>query len=60
MGLNKKVEEIRKKSANPNIEGEEAPNVRTDREGTSDVPASRQSAIRPKESKKKDRDPSNK
>ena len=33
---------------NPNIAGEKAPNVRTDRMGTSDVPATRQKSITPK------------
>ena len=35
-------------SKNPNLQGEKAPNVRTDRVGTSDVPATRQNAITPK------------
>lgn len=39
--------ELRDK-ANPNKKGEKAPNVRTDRMGTSDVPATRQKSETPK------------
>lgn len=39
--------ELRDKK-NPNIKGEEAPNVRTDRVGTSNVPATEQKDITPK------------
>lgn len=52
MGINKRIKELREESQNPNIKGEDAINVKTDQEGTSDVPAIRQSAIRPKEAKK--------
>lgn len=37
---------------NPNIKGEKAPNVRTDRMGTSDVPATKQKDITPKAKEK--------
>lgn len=33
---------------NPNVKGEKAPNVRTDRMGTAEVPATRQKSITPK------------
>ncbi|EMR01588.1 hypothetical protein [Cesiribacter andamanensis] len=36
------------KEQNPNLKGETAPNVRTERMGTSDVPASRQKDNSPK------------
>ena len=48
--------ELRNKK-NPNIEGEEAPNVRTDRVGTSDVPATRQKDITPKGKKEDQNSP---
>ena len=43
---------------NPNIKGEKAPNVRTDRMGTSDVPATEQKSISPKAKEDKDANPS--
>lgn len=39
--------ELRDK-VNPNVKGEKAPNVRTDRMGTADVPATRQKNDAPK------------
>ena len=62
-GRDKHVNESEVKSgklreeANPNIKGEKAPNVRTDRMGTSDVPATRQKSITPKGKQDEDTDP---
>ncbi|WP_224997987.1 hypothetical protein [Cesiribacter sp. SM1] len=53
-GRDKHVNESEVKSGelrdniNPNVKGEKAPNVRTDRMGTSEVPATRQKSISPK------------
>lgn len=60
-GRDKHVNEAEVKSgelrdnANPNLKGDKAPNVRTDRVGAADVPAIRQNAITPK-GKKEDRE----
>ena len=55
MGVNEEIKK-RREDFNPNIKGDPALNVRTDEEGTADVPATEQNEPDPKH--KDNRDPS--
>ncbi len=57
MGVNDKIKKKRE-GFNPNIKGDPSLNVRTDEEGTSNVPSTKQKDITPKKKEKENRDPS--
>jgi hypothetical protein len=52
-GINEKIQK-RREGFNPNTKGDPSLNVRTDEEGTADVPATEQKSITPKDKNKKD------
>ena len=54
MSVNDKIREKRK-GFNPNIKGDPSLNVRTDQEGTADVPATEQKDITPKKGEDKNK-----
>lgn len=57
MSVNDKIKDKRK-DFNPNIKGDPSLNVRTDQEGTADVPATKQKDITPKK-KEQEKDQGN-